>query len=289
MNNHRYKQQGLSLIEMMIAMVISLVLIAGVGTVYFSSKRNYETRDQLSVMDENARVALDTLRKHLEHAGYATAQKLPLGDYFYVSGDAAPIAIPCDADGKGNLKYITDLTSRPTQDAINQYGDSISVRFIGDDALFSDAVNGELPAGCRVGAAPSLEASLIYNAFQIDTSSTIKDSQGNLIPILYAVGSRVQDKQPVVNGIENMQFMYGLDAGADGTVDQYVNATGVGAGNWQRVISIRVALLVRSLEPVLAANTAQSYTLLDVNVTPNDRYQRAVYTTTIQLRNVVDG
>jgi prepilin-type N-terminal cleavage/methylation domain-containing protein len=289
MKNRLYKQQGLSLIEMMIAMVISLTLIAGVGTVYFSSKRNYQTRDQLSMMDENARVALDTLRKHLEHAGYASAQKLPLGNYFYVLGDADPTPVAC---GSGyNIVKVGDLTSRPTQDALNQYGDSISIRFVGDDSLFTDAVNSSLDEGCRAGVAPSLEATLIYNAFQVDNDGKTKDSSGNLVPILYAVGSAsTANKQPIVNGIENIQFMYGLDANADGTVDQYLNATGISAaGGWQRVISIRVAILVRSIDPVLEANTAQSYTLLDVNVTPNDRYQRSVYTTTIQLRNVVDG
>jgi hypothetical protein len=240
-------------------------------------------------MDENARVALDSLRKHLEHAGYATPAKLPLGSYFYVSGDAAPAPVAC---GSGyNIAKLADLTSRPTQDALNQYGDSISIRFVGDDSLFTDAVNSSLDEGCRAGVAPALDATLIYNVFQVDNDGKTKDSLGNLVPILYAVGStKTTGKQPIVNGIENMQFMYGLDANADGTVDQYLNATGISAaGGWQRVISIRVALLVRSIDPVLEANTAQSYTLLDVNLTRNDRYQRAVYTTTIQLRNVVDG
>ncbi|MFN3785266.1 MAG: PilW family protein, partial [Thiothrix sp.] len=78
---YRQTQRGLSLIELMIAMVVSLVLIAGVGTVYISSKRNYQARDQLSLMDESARIALTALSKHLEHAGYATPTKLPIGAY----------------------------------------------------------------------------------------------------------------------------------------------------------------------------------------------------------------
>ena len=69
------KQRGISLIELMIAMVVSLVLVAGISTVYMSSKRNYQARDQLSLMDESARIALNALTKHLEHAGYATPAK----------------------------------------------------------------------------------------------------------------------------------------------------------------------------------------------------------------------
>jgi type IV pilus assembly protein PilW len=100
----------------------------------------------------------------------------------------------------------------------------------------------------------------------------------------------VNNRQPVVNGIENIQFQYGIDTDGNGTADRFVNATNVGAANWESVVSIKVAILVRSLGDVLEANSVRTYNLLDATVTtPSDRYQRAVYTTTIQLRNVVDN
>jgi len=99
MKNNR--QKGLSLIELMIALVVSLVLVAGISTVYMSSKRNYHARDQFSLMDETARVALNALTKHLEHAGYATPTKLPLGDYMYPLGGTTPPKAPCNSSDKG--------------------------------------------------------------------------------------------------------------------------------------------------------------------------------------------
>jgi prepilin-type N-terminal cleavage/methylation domain-containing protein len=286
-----FAQQGMTLIEMMIAMVISLVLIAGVGTVYLSSRKNNTARDQLSMMNENARVALETLRKHLEHAGYATPTKLPMGSYFYVSGDADPIPGSCGTLGANSLAaVIASSTSDLDINGAAVLGDRISVRFIGDENLSVDAVGNNLTAACY-GGLVSVKDALVYNAFHVDTSATVKDSTGKLIPILYAIGSNNNlFKQPVVNGIENMQFIYGVDSNSDGTADSFLNATGVSAGNlWQRVVSIKVALLVRSLEPMLDVNTAQAYNLLGVNVTPNDRYQRRVYSMLIQLRNVVEG
>ena len=274
------KQQGITLIEMMIAMVISLVLIAGVGTVYISSKRTYQTRDQLSTMDETARVALDMLTKHLEHAGYATPDKLPIGDYMYYSGASDPVVVSC-AGGDSILKS-SDVISRATKNSFNSYGDVVAVRFIGDDVVYTDCANGHLPAGCRADVAPSMQAALIYNSFFVD-----KDSDG--MENLYCMGSRNTSKKPVVNGVENIQFLYGVDTTGDGAVDYYANADSVGATNWQRVVSIQVSILVRSLDPVLEAATAQSYRVLDVTVTKNDRYKRAVYSTVIQLRNVVEG
>ncbi|MEB4592382.1 PilW family protein [Candidatus Thiothrix sp. Deng01] len=283
------KQRGLSLIELMIAMMVSLVLVAGVGTVYLSSKRNYQTRDQLSMMDENARVALNALSKHLEHAGYATPSKLPLesiGGYFYVNGDPDPVAGGC---GTVQARALTALKQSSTQDALNRYGDAVSIRFIGDQTLFTDVLSGVLPSACFEGS-PSLQDSLIYNAFHVDDDGASRDSAGSLIPILYGVGSNTnQYKRPIVNGIENIQFMYGVDVNADGAVDKYVNATNVGAGEWQRIISIKVGLLVRSIDPVLPAPEAHSYQVLDVTQTLNDRYQRSVYTAVIHLRNVVSN
>ncbi|MDD5393758.1 MAG: PilW family protein [Thiothrix sp.] len=297
---NRMRQQGVTLVELMIAMLVSLVLAAGVGTVYLSSKRNYQARDQLSMMNENARVALETLQQHLEHAGYATAAKLPLpgGNYFYVNGDSttAPVAFICGGLGEANVRDVNDFNSRGTQDAFNTFGDAISIRFLGDDNLFADAAGGVLPGGasdnCRVEKSTNIQASFIYNAFHVDTDGNTKNSLNEWVPILYAVGSNVNNRQPIVNGIENLQFMYGIDGNLDGTADYFLNATDTTSGAlWRRVISIKVAILVRSLEPVLETATASSYKLLDktVNITTPDRYQRRVYTTVIQLRNVVDG
>lgn len=285
------RQQGMSLIELMIAMVVSLVLIGGVGTVYVSSKRSYQARDQLSLMGESARVALEALTKHLEHAGYATPAKLPLGNYMYVKGDANPPVAACGGSDTGVHASLplTTFAARATQDdykpdGVNPSGDAISVRFIGDDSLFSDCANGVLPTSCRAGVGPSMEAGLIYNTFFVNVSG------GQ--PSLMCSGSRNVAAVPVVPGVEHIQFMYGVDANSDSTVDKYVNASTVGAGEWQQVVSIKIAILVRSQEPVLpeAPSTATSYQLLDKTVTPAaDRFQRAVYTAVVHLRNVVSG
>lgn len=283
------KQRGLSLIELMIAMVVSLVLVAGVGTVYMSSKRNYHARDQLSLMDETARIALNALTKHLEHAGYATPAKLPIVEYMYPLGGTTPPKAACDGANSGvhPSLNLTTFAARAVQDnykpdGVTATGDAVSVRFLGDPTLFTDCANGVLPEDCRVGKAPSMEAALIYNTFFVN------ESTGH--PTLMCFGSRNTSATPIANGVENVQFLYGVDANADGNVEQYLNATGVSAAAaWQRVISIKTGILVRSLEPVLPVAEAKSYDVLDVTLNRNDRFQRSVYTTVIHLRNVVEG
>lgn len=291
-------QSGLTLIELMIALVISLVLVGGISTVYISSKRNYQTRDQLSMMDESARVALTLLTQHLEHAGYATASKLPIGNYFYVKGAADPVTGICDNLQGDSLNAIkagattdnaltnADLVNRDTD---NSYGDAISIRFLGDSALNRDVLNEALDQNCWAGAVP-LENSLIYNTFYIDKDQDVKDSLGKYIPILYAAGSNGKiSKRPLVNGIQNLQLMYGVDANEDGLIDKYVSATDMAVAEWSSVTSIKVGILVRSLEPILDKDTPQTYTVLDKSMTFTDRYTRSVYGTVIQLRNAVEG
>ena len=63
-------QKGLSLIEIMVAMTISLVLMAAVLTILSSSKRTYALQDELGKLQENARFVFSELKKDLRMAGY---------------------------------------------------------------------------------------------------------------------------------------------------------------------------------------------------------------------------
>lgn len=61
---------GFSLIELMVALGISLFLIAGIGYVYTGSKQTYRVQDQLSRLQENGRLALEYLARDVRMAGY---------------------------------------------------------------------------------------------------------------------------------------------------------------------------------------------------------------------------
>jgi type IV pilus assembly protein PilW len=61
---------GVSLIELMVAMAISLVVLLAVGTVYFSTKRTYNVQNEYSRMQENALFAFQTLTQDINTAGF---------------------------------------------------------------------------------------------------------------------------------------------------------------------------------------------------------------------------
>lgn len=68
---NRPRQQGLTLIELLIAMAIALVLIFGVVTLYSQSLQQARLNANLAQMDENSRFALDKLAKDVRMAGFS--------------------------------------------------------------------------------------------------------------------------------------------------------------------------------------------------------------------------
>lgn len=64
------RQSGLSLMELMIAITIGFIVVAGVGYLYLGSRQTFKTQDSLSTIQENSRFALDTMSRDIRMAGY---------------------------------------------------------------------------------------------------------------------------------------------------------------------------------------------------------------------------
>lgn len=64
------KQRGFSLVELMVAMTIGFIVLAGIGYLYLESRQAFRSMDNLSRMQESARYALDTMSRDIRMAGY---------------------------------------------------------------------------------------------------------------------------------------------------------------------------------------------------------------------------
>jgi type IV pilus assembly protein PilW len=71
MKPNRSKQQGLTLVELMIAMALGLVLIGGVTGVFIANQTTYRVNEALSNMQENARVAFQLMARDIRSAGFS--------------------------------------------------------------------------------------------------------------------------------------------------------------------------------------------------------------------------
>ncbi len=64
------KHKGFSVIELMIAMVLSLIVLGGLFTIFISNKQNFELQKGLSMIQQNSRFVIDALQKDIQNAGY---------------------------------------------------------------------------------------------------------------------------------------------------------------------------------------------------------------------------
>lgn len=88
----------------------------------------------------------------------------------------------------------------------------------------------------------------------------------------------------LVEGVENMQLELGIDTDGDGTVNRYTSA--VQAAELGLAVSVRVSLLLRSIQPVAGHRDSREYRV-GALVLParHDAFMRRVFTTTVHLRN----
>ena len=65
-----HNQKGLTLIEIMIAVTLSLILLAGIMQIFLSSKQSYNIQQALSRVQENARLVTDIMLRDVTASGY---------------------------------------------------------------------------------------------------------------------------------------------------------------------------------------------------------------------------
>ncbi|MBK9132341.1 MAG: PilW family protein [Gammaproteobacteria bacterium] len=65
-----HRQRGLSLVELMVAITISLILLAGVVQIFLSSKTSYRLLEATSRVQENGRFAVGFITEDVRMAGY---------------------------------------------------------------------------------------------------------------------------------------------------------------------------------------------------------------------------
>lgn len=68
---------GFSVVELLVAVALSLLLLVGVMAIFASSRSSYETTDRLSRIQENGRFALDQLTQHIRSAGFVGCARQP--------------------------------------------------------------------------------------------------------------------------------------------------------------------------------------------------------------------
>ncbi len=221
--------------------------------------------------------------------------------------------------GWGNSGPITDIDNSGS-DPIIQAEASIGIS-ANDFLIISDCEQADFVQACVVtptgGAATTVDITLSTACNPGNIGAAFVSSQDpaevmRLEGALYYVGKRDNDAnnpptlmrstlsatgtagpaEELIEGVESMQLLYGvnLDQDVRATADAYLTADQV--TNWDEVISVRVSLLLQSVNNGTVP-APQSYTFDGViydggagnGDLPDDERVRRVFTATISLRN----
>jgi len=157
------RQSGISLVEIMIAVTISVVLLAGVEKIFVSSKHTYRVQDALSRVQESGRFASDFITKDVRMAGYSGCYQ-----------QTAPINM-ADLNGDGIPDPFADIG---TQAVIGyEYGD-LPASLTSTVSLTSADVQANTDVIVIMNAAPSDNVQLVGNLttvnanIQLDAAAT---------------------------------------------------------------------------------------------------------------------
>ena len=188
-------QKGMSLLELLIALMLSIFVITALVALFVNSKGSYRLNENLARLQENGRFASSFLMRDLRLADYHAC----------VTSDLLPTAVAGEND--------TGLNNSDTITIIQQTN--------------------------ACGAAQSLETTI----YSIQTGASGA-------PALFRSVGGVDTE--LVEGIENLQILYGEDTDEDFVPEYYVNAASV--TDMAQAVSVRFRFVARTIETNVATD-----------------------------------
>ncbi|BBP03683.1 pilus assembly protein PilW [Sulfuriferula plumbiphila] len=359
------RQTGFSLIELMVAITIGFIVVAGVGYLYLGSRQAFNAQDSLSAIQENGRFALDTMSRDIRMAGYMGCGNLAvyaaspgtLGNITKApaiapvtpasalqvfpggTGWTAPAGVSWAAGDVLRVSGVDPSGVSLAGPALPGSAAAIHVsgnpgNFQANDVLLiSDCTNAVIFVTSSVSNAPGMvtfaHASNVNTVPYLSATHTFSPSapgspgaqvyafrqadyfvgcptasfSGGQCSVPLALYQVINNGVPqaLVDNVENMAFMLGVDTSAPPpnvppaqVVGAYQTPAAVAnAGNWAKVLTVQVHLLmVGGPANDARSNVAvasQPYSFIVNGTTyasyPADRRMRQDATATIALRN----
>ena len=260
MNNSIGKEcKGFSILEVLIAITISLILMLGILQLFISNKNTYRMEDSYATLQDNNRFLHHYLSSIIRNTAYRSPQQNSLFQ-------------PIESLFTGANLFIQATNNNGTNGS-----DTLTIRYQGSgngtgtpDGSIRDCLN--RPIDSFVTAT---------NTFSISANNELICQAQN------ANAAPATSTQVILQDIENMQILLGEDLDGDKSPDRFVNP-GHPVLNFNNVVSVRVSLLLRSPDPTSPTPDNDSYNLLGtLHNAGGDNFIRQVLTFTITLRNRV--
>ncbi len=231
-------EKGFTLVELLVAMAIAGVLLAGVYTAFTKQRQTYSTQDQVSYAQQNLRAAMHILATEIRQAGYDPNNVTIFGLEDIGFRDLNNFA---DPQGFSSLSFEIDQD----EDGVVDAGETFTY------SLFDFGANGVNDLARAVGGggqqllAENIRAVGFAYAYdnngdgQLDT-----DGGGNIIWAIDTDNNDSLDMELDANsdGLINATD----DVNGDGLIDTFDGAANVGPIDADRIRAIRVWMLGQS-------------------------------------------
>jgi len=287
MKHARPRQRGLTLVELMVSVAIGLLILLGLAKIYASNAQVRANIERNSRHLENGRYALKTLSSDLRLAGYlgeyfslSAPSTLPANPCSTALADLRtdfPVHIQGYNNSDGGLACLSDYRG----------GDVIVIRRVATCSAANpndsgcDAVTSGEPyfqvSGCSTDTVAAYAPTGNLLPFRLDTNAAnlsllkIGCTSGNLASIrrfhthiYYLANNNLagdgiptlkrwelggsNNPVPLAEGIEDLQFSYGIDTDNNGTPDTYKDSPS-GIAEWNAAVSVKIDLISRSDAP----------------------------------------
>lgn len=212
------RMSGLSLVELMVAIAISVLLLMGVVALFVSSRASYETTERMSRIQENGRFALDQIAADIRAAGFNDCARPTIGSReldYRINPMMAPFP-PLDPDEPVD----PDAEPPPPPDLRWDFAEPVrGFNGAGDDG-FIPALNA---AAVNINPRPSSEGDVLVLRVpqrEVRAVELVDDQQQAFHPLV------VRDIQPMPFGTGDIVQISDCEARAFFQVTNYNPGTG---------------------------------------------------------------
>lgn len=305
---------GLTLVELMIAMVLGLLVLSSVLGVFVASSSSVSRTGQYNQLQESARLALRLMREEIAQAGFwgeLTGDSLNLGSVQVMAAVGNDCVGEGDNNGsmpaqRGHFRFLWAYkqTASPrmacSQEALDgshvlqikrAVGPAQEVATLDSNRyyLLANASRGVLFAGNTLptpvltqGRYWEFQHRVFYVERRDDGMPVLKWRQ------LYVNGGMVEEE--LVEGVETLQLRLGVDSTGDGSVDSYLLPAALSQAQWEgalTLVSVSLFLVIRGAEADHLARQTLTLTLPEGTLSFDDGIPRRLFSATVMLRNPV--
>ena len=315
-------QAGFSVVELMIAMLLSMALAGAIISVFVNNSYSFKQDENIGRMQDDARFALREIAFDLSMAGHYADLHIP-GSVSYDGG--LTIGADCGPSGQANWMYLATEAGTGNNLSIMAVDNATNATVAAAHSCF---IGGELQEGTDVVAIKRVagaEANVLSaNGAYLRTNGTVgvlfsgiaptappvvvaapradwafrpsiyyirqfANTPGDNIPTLcrkaLSGAGPGMTTECLATGIENLQIEYGIDTSQDGHPNVYMTSPTL--TQMQDVVAARIFLISRTTEIDTRYVNNKTYSISNTpDFVPGDNFHRRVFSTSVSIQNI---